>query len=245
MSWQSRIFNEVFAGAVASLLLMITLAATPVLALLAAVSAPDSSIVIRVNQVGYLPDAPKVAVACALDSTRVTRVTRTFVVRDERGRTVFGPHKILPTGAFGPCQRTWRLDFSELSREGRYRVAAFGVTSRTLRIDAHAYDGGADTLLNYMREQRSGWNPVIGDSVHTHDGIVVDDSTHINKFVSVSGGWGTRRTTCSTSPRRRTRRTCCSSPIAIMVACSATNSTRAAQLARTASPTSSTKRATA
>jgi len=189
MSWQSRIFNEVFAGAVASLLLMITLAATQVLALLAAVSAPDSSIVIRVNQVGYLPDAPKVAVACALDSTRVTRVTRTFVVRDERGRTVFGPHKILPTGAFGPCQRTWRLDFSELSREGRYRVAAFGVTSRTLRIDAHAYDGGADTLLNYMREQRSGWNPVIGDSVHTHDGIVVDDSTHINKFVSVSGGW--------------------------------------------------------
>jgi hypothetical protein len=102
---------------------------------------------------------------------------------------VYGPHKVTPTGAFGPCQRTWRLDFSELRRSGRFRVAAFGVTSRQLRIDAHAYDGGADTLLNYMREQRSGWNPVIGDSVHTHDGIVVDDSLHPNKFVSVSGGW--------------------------------------------------------
>jgi hypothetical protein len=166
---------------------MIAFAVT--LSLLVATRAPDSSIVIRVNQVGYLPDAPKVAVACALDSTRVTRVTRGFVVRDDRGRTVYGPRKITPTGAFGPCQRTWRLDFTELRRAGRYRIAAFGVTSRELRIDVHAYDGGADTLLSYMREQRSGWNPLIGDSVHTRDGIVVDDSTRVNKFVSVSGGW--------------------------------------------------------
>ena len=166
---------------------MIAFAVT--LALIAARSAPDNTIAIRVNQVGYLPDAPKVAVACALDSTRAPRAARTFLVRDDRGRTVYGPHKVTPTGAFGPCQRTWRLDFTELRRAGRYRIVAFGVTSRELRIDAHAYDGGADTLLYYMREQRSGWNPVIGDSVHTHDGIVVDDSLHANKFVSVSGGW--------------------------------------------------------
>jgi hypothetical protein len=154
-----------------------------------ALAAPDSTIVIRVNQVGYLPDAPKVAVACALDSLRVTRVTRTFVLRDERGRTVFGPRKMNATGAFGPCRQTWRLDFTELQRTGRYRVAAFGVTSRLLRIDAHAYDGGADTLLSYMREQRSGWNPVIADSVHKHDGFVIDDTGHVVKQVDVSGGW--------------------------------------------------------
>lgn len=149
----------------------------------------DSAIVIRVNQVGYLPDAPKVAVACGLDSTRVTRAARSFVVRDEKGRVVFGPRRAVASGAFGPCQRTWRLDFTELRRTGRYRVSAFGVTSRALRIDAHAYDGGADTLLSYMREQRSGWNPLIGDSVHSHDGIVVDDSGHAVKTVAVSGGW--------------------------------------------------------
>jgi len=160
------------------------------LPLLAVVSLADTTIVIRVNQVGYLPDAPKIAVACALDSTHVTRVTRTtFVVRDDLGRVVYGPRKVVASGAFGPCERTWRLDFTELRRTGQYRIAAFGVTSRELRIDAHAYDGGADTLLNYMREQRSGWNPVIGDSVHTHDGIVVDDSGRAVKTVSVSGGW--------------------------------------------------------
>jgi endoglucanase len=151
--------------------------------------AADSTIVIRVNQVGYLPDSPKIAVACALDSTRVTRVTRTFVVRDENGKTAYGPKKVVASGPFGPCQRTWRLDFTDLDRAGRYRIAAFGVISRELRIDAHAYDGGADTLLNYMREQRSGWNPVIGDSVHTHDGIVVDDSGYKVRTIDVSGGW--------------------------------------------------------
>ena len=39
--------------------------------------------VIRVNQLGYLPDAPKVAVFCALEPTELT----TFVVRNESGRS--------------------------------------------------------------------------------------------------------------------------------------------------------------
>jgi endoglucanase len=159
------------------------------LAAAASAVAADSTIVIRVNQAGYLPDAPKVAVVCALDSARVTRVTRTFVLRDDRGRTTYGPRRAVMSGAFGPCERTWRLDFTQLKRSGRYRIVAFGVTSRELRIDAHAYDGGADTLLSYMREQRSGWNPIIGDSLHTHDGIAIDDSGHAVKFVPVSGGW--------------------------------------------------------
>ena len=35
----------------------------------AQLAAADSTTFIRTNQLGYLPDAPKVAVACALDST--------------------------------------------------------------------------------------------------------------------------------------------------------------------------------
>ena len=149
----------------------------------------DSTVVIRVNQVGYLPEAPKVAVVCALDSTTVMGVTRNFVLRDESGRAVFGPRRATPSGAFGPCARTFRLDFTALRRPGRYRISFFGVTSRPVRIDARAYDGGADTLLYYMREQRSGWNPLIRDFVHRYDGIVVDDSARAGKVVPVSGGW--------------------------------------------------------
>lgn len=145
---------------------------------------PGATTFIRVNQVGYLPDAPKVAVACSLDSARVT----TFVVQDERGRTVFGPRAAVAAPGFGPCVVTHRLDFSALRRRGRYRVVAGDARSPLVRIDATVYAGAADTLLYYMRQQRSGWNPLFADSVHTHDGIIVD-SPRAGQFLPVSGGW--------------------------------------------------------
>jgi endoglucanase len=149
------------------------------------------TLVVRTNQIGYLPDGPKVAVACALDSTRVAR----FVVRDGAGRVVLGPRPARAAGAFGPCVRTYRLDFSALRRPGRYHVVATGagagveVASRPVRVDARAYDGAADTLLAYMRQQRSGYNPFFRDSVHRLDGRIVDDPARAGQFIAVSGGW--------------------------------------------------------
>lgn len=157
----------------------------------AALSAADTTprLVVRTNQIGYLPDGPKVAVACALAPAGV----RTFDVRDASGRVVVGPRPAAPSGAFGPCAETYRLDFSGLREPGRYRVVAHGaagsVASRDVTVDANAYAGAADTLLVYMRQQRSGYNPYFRDSVHKLDGIVVDDSALAGTFVPVSGGW--------------------------------------------------------
>ena len=148
------------------------------------IAASDSTTFIRINQVGYLPDAPKVAVACSLDSTRIDR----FFVVDAGGRVVIKPRKARGEQGFGPCVSTHRLDFSDLRKPGRYRVIAGKDTSPVLRIGADVYNGAADTLLYYMREQRSGWNPVFRDSVHTHDGIIVD-SPRAGERVFVSGGW--------------------------------------------------------
>ncbi len=146
--------------------------------------APDSTTFIRVNQVGYLPDAPKIAVVCSLDSTRVDH----FIVEDANAHVVLRPKRALPAKPFGPCVTTYRLDFSALRTSGRYRIRANGVSSPLIRIGPHVYDGAADTLLYYMRQQRSGWNPVFGDSVHTHDGIIVD-SPRAGQSLIVSGGW--------------------------------------------------------
>ena len=99
----------------------------------------------------------------------------------------------MPWKPFGPCTRTYRLDFSALRTPGRYRVTATGpdvrVASRTLRIGDDVYDAAADTLLAYMRQQRSGFNPFFRDSVHRLDGIIVDDPSRENRFIDVSGGW--------------------------------------------------------
>ncbi|HUQ97877.1 MAG TPA: glycoside hydrolase family 9 protein [Gemmatimonadaceae bacterium] len=148
----------------------------------AAATAPVA--VIRINQLGYLPDAPKVAVLCALHAVDVQK----FNVTDASGRNIL-EGKATVAKPFGPCVTNYRLDFSTLKRAGNYAITAAGVTSPVIRIRADAYAGAADTLLYYMREQRSGYNPLFRTVVHTRDGIVVDDSTRAGKFVPVTGGW--------------------------------------------------------
>ena len=150
-------------------------------------AAGGDTAVIRVNQVGYLPDAPKVAVLCAVGQS--DSATRVFVVRRENGRTVLGPRRASASGAFGPCTQTWRLDFSALRTSGRYTIDVDGAGPAAIRIARDAYAGAADTLLYYMRQQRSGWNPFFRDSVHRLDGYVIDDTGGVVKFQPVSGGW--------------------------------------------------------
>ena len=144
----------------------------------------DTSFV-RVNQLGYLPDAPKIAVVCSLAEREIAH----FSVVNTNGRRVLGPLKAVSSGAFGPCVSTHRLDFSRLRTPGRYRIVAGTDSSREFRIGANVYRGAADTMLFYMRQQRSGWNPLFKDSVHRKDAILVDHPTRANEFIPVSGGW--------------------------------------------------------
>jgi hypothetical protein len=51
------------------------------------------------------------------------------------------------------------------------------------------YKGSADFILNYMRQQRCGFNPYLKDSCHTHDGIIVDHPTRTGQRLDVTGGW--------------------------------------------------------
>lgn len=145
-----------------------------------------AAVAIRVNQVGYLPEAVKVAVACAVQPAQID----TFRVVDAGGRTVFGPAPARAAGSFGPCAATFRLDFSALRAPGAYGIVAGGARSPSVRIAPDVYRGAADTLLAYLREQQSGYNPLFRDSVHAHtDGVLVDHPTRSGEFIPVSGGW--------------------------------------------------------
>jgi hypothetical protein len=153
-----------------------------ILAQIAAASPPSAAI--RINQLGYRPDAPKVAVLCSLNPI----VVRDFLVVDTAGKPILkGP--ATPAKPFGPCVVSYRLDFSSIRKPGEYQIFTGGVESPIVRIRTNAYAGAADTLLYYMREQRSGFNPLFKTVVHTRDGIVVDDSARTGKFVPVTGGW--------------------------------------------------------
>ncbi|MFL5570078.1 MAG: glycoside hydrolase family 9 protein [Gemmatimonadaceae bacterium] len=148
-----------------------------------AATAPPAA-AIRINQLGYLPDAPKIAVFCALGKSEL----RSFTVTDAAGRQIL-QRSPLAAKPFGPCITNYRLDFSSVKATGDYHISAGGITSPLVRIRDNVYAGAADTLLYYMREQRSGFNPLFKTVVHTHDGIVVDDHVRGGKFVPVTGGW--------------------------------------------------------
>ncbi|MGQ0646544.1 MAG: glycoside hydrolase family 9 protein [Gemmatimonadaceae bacterium] len=140
---------------------------------------------IRVNQVGYLPDAPKVAVLCALSPRQVT----SFQVVDASGRIVLTSRSVTDAGAFGPCIKTYRLAFTAVRRTGTYRDRAGDLESGPARIGPDVWKGLADVPLVYMRQQRSGWNPAFAATVHPNDGILVDHATRTGEVIHASGGW--------------------------------------------------------
>jgi hypothetical protein len=54
---------------------------------------------------------------------------------------------------------------------------------------AQVYNGTADYLLHYMRQQRCGYNPFLKDSCHVHDGYIVYHPTKTGQHIDVRGGW--------------------------------------------------------
>ena len=138
---------------------------------------------IRYNQLGYLPQTSKVAVYLG-DSTPAT-----FSLVDAfSGETVFQADA-RPTGPLGQMAATARLDFSAFETPGAYRIVTEDASSETFPIGPQVYDGAADFVLNYMRQQRCGWNPFLRDSCHTKDAIIIYHPSKTGEHLDVRGGW--------------------------------------------------------
>jgi endoglucanase len=148
--------------------------------------ADEKASFIRVNLLGYKPSSKKIAVW----ASREVHTISTFQLVDVlSGKIVFQGNAGKSFGAYGPFAQTYRLDFSAFTNGGRYFLQAGDAISPEFLINEDAYKGAADFCLRYMRQQRSGFNPFLKDSCHTHDGYTMygpmPDNTHIN----VSGGW--------------------------------------------------------
>jgi len=143
---------------------------------------------VRINQLGYLPDASKVAVYVSNDAS--VHSLKSFAIVDAAtGKTVKEFQSVRNTGKYGKLTTTYRLDFSSFTQEGEYYVKAAGATSPLVRIGTRVYDGAADFVLNYMRDQRCGWNPFLRDSCHVKDGYIRYHPTKEGEFLDVTGGW--------------------------------------------------------
>ena len=147
---------------------------------------------IRVNQIGYLPEATKVAVFMSDETTQINGFE---LVDAFTGEVAFSSSAVRPTGVLGRMKTTCRLDFSGLKTSGAYYIKVLSsggeTRSETFPVGAGVYDGAADFVLNYMRQQRCGWNPFFKDSCHRKDGIIVGhpDPRKDSTFLDVTGGW--------------------------------------------------------
>lgn len=147
---------------------------------------------IRVNQIGYLPEATKVAVFMSDETAQINGFE---LVDAFTGEVAFSSSAVRPTGVLGRMKTTCRLDFSSLKTSGAYYIKVLSsggeTRSETFPVGAGVYDGAADFVLNYMRQQRCGWNPFFKDSCHRKDGIIVGhpDPRKDSTFLDVTGGW--------------------------------------------------------
>ena len=141
---------------------------------------------IRINQLGYTPQGIKVAVWVSKDN----ELPKDFqLVESGSSRVVFTAATGKSFGSYGPFTQSFRLNFSSYKNPGNYHLKCGSAISPEFSIAPDVYAGTADFGLRYMRQQRSGFNPFLQDSCHTHDGYTMygpmPDSTRLN----VWGGW--------------------------------------------------------
>lgn len=140
---------------------------------------------VRLNQLGYRPGNVKVAIAMAHAA-----LPATFQVVDA------ATQKAVFEGNIRSIEEKWakfdhhaRLDFSKLDKEGKYFVRLDGEKSPTFRISTSAYAELPDQLLEFMRQQRCGYNPWVDAVCHSFDGRTVDGPMPAGSYINARGGW--------------------------------------------------------
>jgi hypothetical protein len=113
---------------------------------------------IRINQLGYRTGDIKTAVFL---SKRVLNLNSFKVVETLSGKVAITFKNVEKAESLEPFMSCYRLPFSDLKKSGTYRIVAGNAVSPDFRIGDDVYDGTADFLLNYMRQQRCGYNPYL------------------------------------------------------------------------------------
>lgn len=155
-----------------------------------AINRSDSPGVLRVNRIGYFPDDVKVAVYLGNENLE----DMNFVLRGAGGK--IGVDSIVAYPAWEPMKTAARIYFTSLTEPGEYTLFAEDVGGYTVDKadvyvgkDAYSRFSLHEIPLNYMRQQRCGYNPVLGVECHPHDGRLVLSGEHDGEYVDVTGGW--------------------------------------------------------
>ena len=141
---------------------------------------------IRASQAGYRPQDAKIALAFSKsalpDSFKVVVADSGAVVFTGKTRPIIGVR-------WGGFENHADLDFSPLKAPGRYLVQAGDSRSLPFTVGAGVYGELPDQLLEFMREQRCGYNPWLDAVCHPFDGRTAFGPLTNGTSLDARGGW--------------------------------------------------------
>jgi hypothetical protein len=153
---------------------------------------------VRVNQLGFAPRDVKTALAfsqAALPgSFQVVEAVTNKVAFEGRSRSI--------PGGWGQFDHHAELNFTAVQEEGVYFVQVVSSqpqaggtpavpvgSSPRFRVSANLYADIPDQLLEFMRQQRCGYNPFVGEACHTFDGRTAYGPQPAGTYLNATGGW--------------------------------------------------------
>src|SRR6266496_4657833 len=115
----------------------------------------QQQIYIRINQVGYRPSDPKNAMVFSRSA-----LPKKFVVKNAlTNQTIFAGDTKPVGGNWGQFDYHAEIDFSSVRQPGTYFIEIREVQSPRFQIGAQVYAAIPYELLEFMRQQRCGYNP--------------------------------------------------------------------------------------
>jgi hypothetical protein len=141
---------------------------------------------IRVNQAGYRPQDAKIGIAFAKSALPDSF---SVLVADSDTVAFEGKAKPVPGMKWGQFDNHVELDFSPVKVPGRYVLRVGPARSLPFAIGAAIYGELPSQLLEFMREQRCGYNPWLDAVCHPFDGRTAYGPLTNGTYVDARGGW--------------------------------------------------------
>jgi hypothetical protein len=140
---------------------------------------------VRANQVGYAPSDPKVGMAFSKSP-----LPETFAIIDaESGTSAFNGKAQNRPERWGQFTHHAELDFTVFTRPGRYVLRIGDASSLPFSIGKGALAELPDQLLEFMRQQRCGYNPWLRVKCHQQDGRTAYGPRPPGSEIDAVGGW--------------------------------------------------------
>ena len=143
-------------------------------------------IFIRANQIGYGTREAKIAIAFSKSA-----LPKPFSVLDEGTQRIAfdGKARAMTGTKWGQFEYHAELDFTQFAKPGRYVLRIGDSESFPFTISASAYAELPDQLLEFMRQQRCGYNPWLETNCHQFDGRTAYGPLTNGTYVDTRGGW--------------------------------------------------------